>query len=838
MSNKPVYLVDATAFCYRAFYALRGLSTSFGQPTNAVYGFVNILNKIIKEEKPDFCACCFDVSRDTFRQKKFAAYKIQRPPMPDELSSQIPLIKEVIGAYGIVVLEKEGFEADDIIASLCRQARSQGLEVVIVSSDKDILQLVGEGVMVFSPYKDGGTWYDSAKIMQRYGVAAQKIPDIIALMGDSADNIPGVPGIGERTAAELLRRYGSVEGLLAAAEEIPQEKLRESVRGHIDQVKLSRELAQLDSAVDLGVELGQLRVKAPNTPELLRIFKRLEFKRLLKTLPPAPQEEVSLAAAEEARDEDLTRLLGDSNELIFLCREDDFAFLAQGKVFSLPRPGEQLKKILADKDINKVSHDLKQAKITLQRRGLTLEGLWFDTLIAAHLINPSAAGYGLADLALEYLPDPGSLPPAMIISRLKPSLEGQLKEKALDRLFRDLEIPLSEVLAEMQLRGILLDLPLLKDLAQQIEKKLIGLREEIYALCGGQFNLNSPQQLRQVLFEKLKLPVVKRSKTGPSTDEEVLNALAEKHKLPRLLLEYRQLAKLKNTYVDPLPGLVDEKTGRVHTSFNQAATETGRLSSSNPNLQNLPVKTEVGRIIRKAVVAPPGQMLISCDYSQVELRILAHLAQDENLSRAFLAGKDIHCATAALIYGTPEAEVPGEMREAAKRVNFGIVYGLTAYGLSRDLGIPPQEAQAFIDAYFLRYPKVQDYIRSQIELCRKEGFVKTLLGRRRYLPEINNKNQAVRQFAERQAVNTPIQGSAADLIKLAMLELHRAIGQKGLKARMVLQVHDELVFEAPQEETAQLRQLAKEKMEGALKLSVPLKVDIKQGKNWLEMEEL
>jgi DNA polymerase-1 len=513
--------------------------------------------------------------------------------------------------------------------------------------------------------------------------------------------------------------------------------------------------------------------------------------------------------------------------------------------FLLPVKGKALKRILQDSEIKKISHDLKKTKVTLARDGLNLEGLYFDTMIAAYLLDPSRSGYGLDDVSWDYLGEPAALKGAYhestltLIRQLKPKLESELKDKELISLFRDLEMPLVEVLARMELNGIKLDLEVLKKLSRHIEKRLIELIDEIYTLSGTQFNINSPKQLRGILFEKLKLPVVKKTKTGPSTDEEVLRALASKHKLPEILLEYRQLTKLKNTYVDTLPEMVDKGSGRLHTSFNQTGTETGRLSSSNPNLQNIPVKTEIGRNIRRSIIAAEkNNYLLSCDYSQIELRILAHLSSDAELIQAFKKDKDIHKATASLIYGIEEKDVTDPMRETAKRVNFGIIYGLTSYGLSRDLGISVDEAQRFIDAYFLRYPKVKDYIEGQIRLCRKQGFVTTLLGRRRYIPQINEKSQGIRQFAERQAVNTPIQGTAADLIKLAMVQIHKGIKSMGLATQMILQIHDELLFDVPQEELQEAVAFIRERMENVLKLAVPVKVEIKKGKNWLEMESV
>jgi len=842
MAQGRLFLIDATAFCYRAFYAIKGLSTSFGQPTNAIYGFVNMLNKIIKDKQPEFIAACFDVSRDTLRQKKFAAYKMQRPPMPDGLKSQLPLIRELLGAYGITVFEKEGYEADDIIATLTAEAREQGLKVTIISSDKDILQLVDKDTEVFNPYKEDGVTYDEAKVRERFGISPSQIPDIIALMGDDADNIPGVSGIGEKTAVELIKEFGSLEALLLHTDKIPSSKLGLTIKNNLATINLNKELAVLDKEVKVDFDFERLRLAQPDTKELFRLFKQLEFKKFLKGLA-IEQEDFTPLDTPELQDSDLASLSAESDEIILSSQGGANIFLsAAGKNFALAKINTAAKAVLSRPDIKKVGHDLKGVKVTLGKEGVNLEGLYFDTMIAAYLINPAKGTYSLEELAWDYL---GQTPlsaeaskagaPALI-TRLRPLLEEKLKEKYLWELFQNIEMPLVEVLAEMELTGIKLDLKVLSDLSGELQKRLIRLIEDIYRISGSEFNINSPKQLRTILFEKLKLAVVKKTKTGPSTDEEVLRVLAASHELPALLLEYRQLTKLKNTYIDTLPALIDPQTGMLHTSFNQTATETGRLSSSNPNLQNIPVKTDIGSRIRQAIIAfDRNSCLLACDYSQIELRILAHISQDENLIAEFQQDKDVHRATAALIYGIAEKEVNDAMRDTAKRVNFGIIYGLTSYGLSRDLGISLDEAQNFIEAYLSKYPRVRDYMQEQITKAEEEGFVSTIAGRRRYLPEIKDRNQAVRQFAQRKAINTPIQGSASDLIKMAMISIRREIQEKNLKTQMILQVHDELVFNVPLAELKAARDLIRERMENVLTLKVPIKVSIKKGNNWLDM---
>jgi len=846
MSERRLYLLDATAFCYRAYYALTSLATSFGQPTNAIYGFINIINKILKENNPQHLAACFDVSRETFRTKKFAEYKINRPPMPDGLSSQIPFIKDIVKAYGIRIVEKAGFEADDIIASLSAKAKERNIPVTIVSSDKDILQLVDENTSVFSPYKDTGTLYNSDKVLERFGIMPEQIPELISLMGDQVDNIPGIPGIGEKTAASLIKQFGTVEKILGGLEAVKPERIRESIRNNLETVELNHELALLDKKVELDIDLEQLKINPPDYAELLRIFKQLEFKKFLKTLPAAPAGQEAEEEVIVLKDKDLAGLLKPGDELVLAGESaENLIFCASDKIFRLEHLGEVAKKILADAGIKKTGHDLKKLKVSLAKEKIILKGLYFDTLIAAYVLNPSKAGYGLTDLAWDYLSGAaeektlGQAAVIKLITALKPKLEAELKEKSLFKLFQDTEMPLEQVLAQIELSGIKLDLEVLKQLDKDLGKRLKQLIEGIYQLSAVEFNINSPKQLREILFEKLKLRVVKRTKTGPSTDEEVLRVLAETHELPKLLLEYRQLTKLKNTYVDALPALVDPATGRVHTWFNQAGTETGRLSSNNPNLQNIPIKTEVGSRIRKAIIAYDNKsVLLSCDYSQIELRVLAHLSGDENLIQAFRRGDDIHKATAALIYNVEEKDVTEEMRDVAKRINFGIVYGLSSWGLARDLKLPLEEAQVFIDAYFIRYPGVKNYIDSQIALAKKQKFVSTILGRRRYLPEIDNKNQAVIQLAQRQAVNTPIQGSASDLIKLAMIHVAGCIAEKKLDTKMILQIHDELLFNVPENEFDDFIGLAKNSMENVLKLNVPVRVSMKKGRNWLEMEEV
>lgn len=840
MSKPRLFLIDATAFCYRAFYAIRGLSTSFGQPTNAVYGFMNILQRLLKKYKPSYLAVCFDVSKDTFRKKQFAEYKSNRPPMPDELSSQIPLIKQIVAAYKIPLLEKEGFEADDVIASLAEKAKKSGLSVVVVSQDKDLLQLVGDSVQVLSPVKNEDIMYGAEQVKEKFGLDPLQIPDMLALLGDKIDNIPAIPGITEKRAIELIREYGSIGKLMEALEQVKPEKVREALKAGREQIAMNRQLAELDRSLDLGVEPEGLAISEPDYAELNRLFRYLEFKALLKELPAEEEtagpeipllEKSSLKAISERQ----------SRVIIHPFNESEVLLLSEGKTY---RAGiEEISPLLSDEKIKKTGHDLKSLKLLLASHGVELKGCYFDTMLACYLLNPSRSSYSIADAAWDYLnkavKSEGLSRGAEIflLASLEPVLEQELADKKLMELFRTIEMPLAEILAHIQMTGIALDLKLLEKLSCEVDGRLVAIIKSIYELCGCEFNLNSPKQLREVLFEKLKLPVIKKTKTGPSTDEEVLRALANKHTVVALLLEYRQLSKLKSTYIDALPKAVDARTGRIHTSFIQTGTETGRLSSRDPNLQNIPIRTELGRKIREAIIPfSKDSLLLSCDYSQIELRILAHVSGDPTLVQAFKENKDIHRRTAALVHGVPETDVTDRMRETAKRINFGIVYGLSAFGLSRDLGIPQDEAQAFIDAYFATYPGVKEYITGQIQRAETDGFVTTIFGRRRYLPDICSKNLSMRQLSQRQAVNAPIQGSASDMIKLAMVGIEAGIAT--LDARLVLQIHDELLLDVASFHLEETGAFVREKMENVTRLAVPVRVDLKAGKNWAQMQDL
>jgi DNA polymerase-1 len=860
MIDAKLCLIDANSLFYRAFFAIKSqLTTSSGQPTNAVFGFVKMVNKILGELEPQYLAVCFDVGRVTHRTEKFADYKVHRAPMPDQLLSQVPLIKDVVAAYNFPVFELKGFEADDVIASIVHAVAKQVGKVVIVSSDKDILQLVGGNVEVYNPYKEEGIVFTEEVVKQRFGVEPKRIADLIALMGDASDNIPGAKGIGEKTALTLLGEYKDVEALLKNRDTIKRETVKRIINENVDPILMSKDLAELKMDVPLDITLENLKLRPADKDKLWEVFSRLEFKGMLKSLSSE-----RLSGAHEPALNISKKQAKDISDLPKGARS-----AAKGGVFSFfisdnELSDTSLKANMAfdaldvyeteDKDLLgalfsragalAVTHDVKRARHILRRFCIEEKTDFFDTMIAAHLCESSRSSHDLESLLWDHLSLQGVSrldylgKESHFLFELKGRLEAALKEKGLYRLFSEVEMPLLYVLFDMEDAGVSIDEKYLKRFSKEMDKKLVKLVASIFESAGCEFNINSPKQLSEVLFNKLKLPVVKKTKTGMSTDEEVLTKLSQGHELPKILLEYRQITKLKTTYIDALPGLIDKKTLRLHSTFNQTGTETGRLSSSNPNLQNIPIKTELGRRIRQAFI--PGSDfdgLLSADYSQIELRILAHLSQDEVLIEAFNKGADIHRYTASLIFGCSEQDVTDEMRENSKRVNFGIIYGMSSYGLAKDLGLDPRTAETFIAEYFLRYPKVKAFLDGQIDFVKKNGYVATLLGRRRYIPEIANANFAIRQFAERQAINAPIQGSAADLIKLAMVNIGGRLRTEGFKSRLIMQVHDELVFEFAKEEKAGLISLVQDGMENVMALKVPVKAGIYIGKNWLDMQE-
>ncbi len=882
---KRLYLVDGSSYIYRAYYAIRHLSNSKGLSTNAVLGFTNMLLKVLREERPDYVVVVFDAKRPTFRNELYPEYKANRAAMPEDLVPQVPLIKEVVRGLRIPAIEKEGFEADDIIATLARKAVDAGLEVTVVTGDKDLMQVVGDRVRLLDTMNDRVSGPE--EVVAKFGVPPEQVVEVLGLAGDASDNIPGVPGIGAKTAGSLIREFGSIDNLLTQVDRVGGKKRRENLERYGDQARLSRELARLvyDVPVDLDLE-GAAR-REPDVDALAPLFRELEFGRLLSefsdqtrttgegyrcVLDPAGLDAIAaeLQRADRiALDTETTGLDPRRAGLVglsFSVRPGEATYIPVGHVGDgqpdqLDRDGvlDRLRPVLEDPARPKVGQNLKFDIQVLRRAGVTVAGVAFDTMIASYLARPGAKSHSLDALAaallghrtitfgevtgkgkdrrgFEEVPvDEAAVyaaEDADIALRLVDELRPLLAETGQEALFRDVEMPLVEVLADMEWAGIRVDAAFLRGLSRELERRLAGLEAEIRELAGVAFNVASPKQLGEVLFEHLKLPRGRRTKTGWSTDAEVLARLAEDHPIAAKVLDYRTVAKLKSTYTDALPQLVNPDTGRIHTSFNQAVTATGRLSSSDPNLQNIPVRTEEGRRIRRAFVPADGNLLLSADYSQVELRVLAHMADEPEMKRAFAAGEDIHRRTAGEIFGVFPATVSDEQRRQAKTINFGVIYGMSAFGLAKALGIGRKEAQAFIDRYFDRYPRVRAFMDEMKARAREDAYVTTLLGRRCAIPEIRSRNPAVRGYAERNAINYPIQGTAADIIKVAMVAVHRRLAREGLAAKLVLQVHDELVLDVPEAEVDAVRRLVREEMERAVELSVPLEVDIGVGPDW------
>jgi DNA polymerase-1 len=886
--DKPkVYLIDGSSYIYRAFFAIGHLSNSKGFPTQAIYGFTNMLLKILREKAAGYVAIAFDAPGPTFRHEVFGEYKSNRPSMPDDLRVQVPPIKEIVSALRVPVLEKEGYEADDLIATLARKLDREGVETVIVSGDKDLMQLISPHVTMYDSMKD--KTFRVPEVKERFGVSPDKVVEVMGLMGDATDNIPGVPGIGPKTAGQLIEEFGSIEELLKNVDKVKNARLRNSLDRHAEQARLSRELATLDSDAPLDFSLEDLKRGEPDRKKLQEIFKEMEFSKLLKdfSLRPDHREDDYRLITTRKEFEALVRNLRKAGvfaldlestslepmraELVglsFAFQPHQGFYLPVGHTYpgapeQLLREGvlSTLRPLLEDPGLRKYGQNIKYDYILLAKSGVRLQGIAGDTMIASYLLNPSKHRHSLEELSREYLDRQiityedvaGTGAKAIPFSQVEVEkacryscedadltltlanlLIPKIEADGFADLFGRVELPLIEVLAVMEMNGVKLDVPLLALMSREFEKQLEKISGEVYELAGGDFNINSPQQLGKVLFEKLKLPGGKRTKTGYSTDVDVLTELAKDFPLPAKVLEYRSLSKLKSTYVDALPQLVNPVTGRVHTSFNQTVTATGRLSSSDPNLQNIPIRSPEGRRIREAFITEEGSLLLSADYSQIELRILAHLSCDTFLIETFQRGEDIHAATASEIFHVPPEQVTPEMRRLAKVINFGIIYGMSAFGLAKELGIPPSVAQAYIANYFQKYHEVRDYIDKSLEQARERGYVTTLMNRRRYLPDIKSPNRSVRQFAERIAINAPIQGTAADLIKVAMINIHRRLAEEGRKTKLILQIHDELVFEVPRGELEEIRKLVTEEMEGVVKLYIPLKVDVGVGKNWAE----
>ena len=891
-TNEPrpiLYLIDGTAYIYRAFHAVRGLTNSKGMPTNAVFGFTRMLQKLVQERQPRYMAMCFDAKGPTFRHEMYSEYKAHRPPMPQEMAVQIPYIKEVTKGFNIPVIEMTGFEADDLMGTYARLAEGRGYDVVLVTGDKDFMQLVTEHTVIYDPMKD--ETIDQTAIAKKLNLTPAQVIDMMGLSGDTADNIPGVPGIGPKTATSLIQNFGSLENLYDNIDTIKTPKQREKLATHKEQAFLSRTLATINTQVTPTIDPEQLVCRKPDDTVLAELFQELEFRELQQnfqqTQPPQPTDYQAVLSVEQL--DELISRMGQCRYLAIDTETTSTNPMAavlvgvsvamkpceayyipcghryMGAPKQIPRATviKKLKPILENDAIAKIGQNIKYDWTVLKRHGADLAGVAFDTMLASYLINPSKRAHNLDQIALDFLNHktitfedvagkgakavtfdtvtlekavPYSCEDADVTLRAYEVLKPQLEELGLMKLMEEVEMPLVPVLQAMEMVGICIDQNKLHDLGKSFEHQLQLLEEQIYAVAGETFNVASSQQLGRILFEKLKLPTIKKTKkkTGYSTDVDVLTRLAEQHELPALILRQRSLAKLKSTYINSLLDQVDPDTGRIHTSFNQTVAATGRLSSSDPNLQNIPIRTEEGREIRKAFVARPGWTLVTADYSQIELRILAHYADDPILIRSFEMDEDIHTRTASEVFALPPDQVSPDLRRQAKAINFGIIYGMSAFGLSRELGISAQMAQNYIDQYFARYAGVKAFMERTIAQARETQKIDTLLGRLRLLPDINAKNGNIRQFAERTAINTPIQGTAADLIKVAMIRMDEALKKQVLKTVMLLSVHDEIVFETPPDELEAIKTLAPEVMENVWQLKAPLKVNVAWGSNWAE----
>ena len=906
-----VFLIDAMSFIFRAYHAMarqRPMSTKTGVPTSATYVFVNMLNKLRKDFSPEYIAAVFDVSAPTFRdeqaaampsQRKFdkdkqeyvqveyAGYKANRASMPEDLAQQIPYIRRALDAYRIPILEMPGFEADDVIGTLARKAMGEGFPVYVVSSDKDMLQLVGDHICVLNPPKDN-LICDRAKVEELLGVPPERVVDVMALRGDSIDNIPGAPGIGDKGSVELIQRFGSLDNLLEHADEVEKKTYRESLQNNREMILLSKHLVTIDSNVAIDFQPEGMRAQEPDAIAARSLFTELEFTTLVKEFLVEGIEIGETSYSEAASESDIAHVIDSRGKNAPLAIAFDFAVLAPAaeelppdtaddhengtlsllppEVSAAPQPAppahraavavepgtavstslgndaaRPLKKALADARIPKAIHDYKMAMHALAVQEIEVAGVEHDPMLYSYLLDPTYSSHTLRDVALRRmnLKLAGDLAEAADVTlRLATSLAKEVDNAGLRTVYDEIDLPLVPVLAAMEDAGVKLDCDVLAEMSKRLERECEAKARDIYDRCGVEFNINSPKQLGDVLFNKLNLPKPIKYGKGKtvSTAVDVLEGLASEHEVPRLVLDYRQLSKLKSTYVDALPALCRPGTGRVHTSFNQAATATGRLSSTNPNLQNIPIRSEIGREIRAAFIAEKGNVLLAADYSQIELRLLAHFSEDPLLVEAYRTNQDIHTLTAAQVFGIPPMLIDAEHRRRAKAVNFGIVYGLSPFGLSQQLGIDTSEAKRFIDAYFDKYAGVRQFIDSTLQQARRDGFVTTLFGRIRPIPDILSKNANMRGFAERTAVNTPLQGTAADLIKLAMIGIDGDLRKRKLKTRMLLQVHDELVFESPQDEVDDLKALVHERMEHVRELRVPLLVEIGVGPNWRDMD--
>jgi DNA polymerase-1 len=866
---KRIFLLDGHSLSYRAFFALpTTLATTTGQVTNAVYGFTSMLIKLLAEEHPDYLLVAFDQGRSAARLKMYPDYKAGRSETPDEFRQQLPLILEVLETLRVPIVSIEGTEADDVIATLATKAVAEGLEAVVVTADRDFFQLIRPGIRVMFNRRGISdiVWYDEHAVQERFGLPPDRYLDYVALKGDPSDNIPGVPGVGEKTASKLIQDFGSVEDVVANVEALPP-RLRAAIDQAGDDLIRNKDVSRLETDLDLPLDPDDARVGDWDEDAVRRLFNSLEFRSLLQRLEEVGVSRPTVEAAElklrQLKAAEIPGLLrGKEPRGVGLVSEDGRAVgvalsKGAGEAAYVPLSGEipeALRAWLADPSRPKWVHDLKDLLTRAARTGLEVDGVSFDTMLAAYVLDPAEATYALGALSQRYLGADlvaGSEEPAeqgqlvlgetwettareaAVVAMVAPALREKAERAGVQTLLDEVELPLARVLGGMQSAGIALDVEYLRTMSDEVGDRMAALEAEIYEHAGEEFNLNSPPQLRVLLYEKLRLTPTKRTKTGYSTDADTLEKLRDAHPIVDSLLRYRELAKLKSTYLDALPPLVSPATARVHTTFNQVAASTGRLSSVNPNLQNIPVRGELGRQIRKAFVpGSPDQVLLVADYSQIELRVLAHLSGDEALAEAFASDEDIHAATAGKVFGLPPEQVDSELRRRAKVVNYGLAYGMNAYGLATRLGIPPDEAQSFIDAYFEGFPRVREFLDRQVGLATAEGFTATILGRRRYLPELQSPNPRIRDLGRRMALNAPIQGSAADIIKLAMIRVDTAL--EVLPATMLLTVHDELVFEVEEGSVEKVAEGVRQEMASAYKLKVPLRADIGWGSNWAE----
>lgn len=877
MKREKMVIIDGNSLMNRAYYALPQLTNSKGVHTNAVYGFTGMILKIMEEIKPDYIVTAFDKKSPTFRHMEYSEYKAGRKKMPPELNEQFPIVKDVLKAFNIGIYEIDGFEADDIIGTVSKTC-GKDMDVLIYTGDRDALQLVSDSVKV-AITKKGITdveVYDEDAIKEKYGSTPKEFIDIKGLMGDSSDNIPGIPGIGEKTAIKLIESFGSVEGVIKNSKEITGKRIRELVEVYGEQALFSKKLATIVTDVPIEFDISEIKIKEPDRDKLAGLFKELEFKSLISKLPAAEGAEADAVKLKEytslgkAEILELIQKIEDEKKfsVIFNIKGSGYSNTdIEGMAISvggcdasyIPSGHDYIsmfKNVFEDDKISKICHNAKDVFVSLYKHGIYLKGLCFDTAIASYLLNPSESTYNVDELADRFLNE--SIPgikeikemlkknpderlaqnflctEAVYVYRLYEVLLNQLKEKGMLKLYTDVEQPLIEVLAYMEIYGFTADRDMLKELSSEFGSEIDNLTSQIYNLAGGEFNINSPKQLGFILFDKLNLPVIKRTKTGYSTDAEVLEKLAPQNEIIGKILEYRQIMKLKSTYADGLLNIIEDDN-KIHSSFNQTVTATGRISSTEPNLQNIPIKLEMGRRIRKVFV-PSGSdfLILSADYSQIELRVLAHISQDASLIEAFYNKLDIHRKTASEVFNVPQDEVTPLMRSRAKAVNFGIVYGISDYGLSRDLKISRSEAKTYIDNYLGKYSGVKKYMKSIVEKARLTGYVTTIMNRRRYIPELKSSNHNVRSLGERLAMNTPIQGSAADIIKIAMVKVYNSLKRNNLKSRLILQVHDELILEVHRDEIEQVMEIVKDNMEHAVELSVPLEADIKIGNNWFE----